>query len=65
MLRIYVRTRLVKAFGYDDWFMVAALLSHIGFAVSDIVLAGCSTSANPSVSRRAPLAAFTGGLEDI
>ncbi|KAF1846663.1 uncharacterized protein K460DRAFT_356309 [Cucurbitaria berberidis CBS 394.84] len=32
VLRVYVRARIVKAFGYDDAFMVFALLSHIMFA---------------------------------
>ncbi|CAO2654833.1 Nn.00g115660.m01.CDS01 [Neocucurbitaria sp. VM-36] len=31
-LRVYVRTFIVKAFGYDDAFMVFALLAHIMFA---------------------------------
>lgn len=26
LLRIYVRLRLVKAFGWDDWFMVLAMV---------------------------------------
>ena len=33
VLRVYVRTRLVKAFGWDDAFMVGACAAHIGFAV--------------------------------
>ncbi|KAH6614235.1 hypothetical protein C7974DRAFT_321456 [Boeremia exigua] len=35
-LRVYVRTRLVKAFGWDDFFMVWALLFHIMFATCAI-----------------------------
>lgn len=27
LLRVYTRTRIVKAFGWDDFFMVAALVS--------------------------------------
>lgn len=34
MLRVYVRTCMVKAFGWDDIFMVLALFAHIMFAVS-------------------------------
>ncbi|KAF2191951.1 hypothetical protein K469DRAFT_556288 [Zopfia rhizophila CBS 207.26] len=36
MMRIYVRLRLVRAFGWDDWFMVAAMLTHIMFATCSI-----------------------------
>lgn len=36
VLRVYVRTRLVKAFGWDDFFMVCALLFHIMFATCAI-----------------------------
>ncbi|KAL5118109.1 hypothetical protein ACEQ8H_003944 [Pleosporales sp. CAS-2024a] len=32
VLRIYVRTCLVKAFGWDDFFMVLALCAHVMFA---------------------------------
>lgn len=32
VLRVYVRTFIVKAFGWDDVWMVLALLSHIMFA---------------------------------
>ena len=28
VLRVYVRTRIVKAFGWDDFFMVCALVSY-------------------------------------
>ncbi|KAF2032657.1 hypothetical protein EK21DRAFT_60357 [Setomelanomma holmii] len=35
-LRVYVRSCLVKAFGWDDAFMVFALLSHIVFATCAI-----------------------------
>ncbi|KAJ4301670.1 hypothetical protein N0V90_003763 [Kalmusia sp. IMI 367209] len=36
LLRVYVRIRLVRAFGWDDAFMVTALAFHIMFAVSAI-----------------------------
>lgn len=36
MLRIYVRIRMVKAFGWDDGWMVFAMLSHIMFATCAI-----------------------------
>ncbi|KAF2631059.1 hypothetical protein BU25DRAFT_360897 [Macroventuria anomochaeta] len=36
VLRVYVRTRIVKAFGWDDFFMVWALLFHIMFATCAI-----------------------------
>ncbi|KAF1839424.1 hypothetical protein BDW02DRAFT_635709 [Decorospora gaudefroyi] len=35
-LRVYVRAQIVKAFGADDWWMVAALLAHIMFATCAI-----------------------------
>ncbi|KAF1919770.1 hypothetical protein BDU57DRAFT_152359 [Ampelomyces quisqualis] len=35
-LRIYVRTCLVRAFGWDDFFMVLALFAHIMFATCAI-----------------------------
>ncbi|KAH7398380.1 hypothetical protein BKA66DRAFT_201402 [Pyrenochaeta sp. MPI-SDFR-AT-0127] len=35
-LRVYVRARIVKAFGYDDAWMVFALLAHIMFVGSAI-----------------------------
>jgi pseudouridine-5'-phosphate glycosidase len=31
-----VRARIVKAFGADDWFMVAALCAHVMFATCAI-----------------------------
>jgi hypothetical protein len=40
-LRCFVRVRMVKAFGLDDWLMVIATVSHINGAikyVSDIGL---------------------------
>ncbi|GME36641.1 putative integral membrane protein [Neofusicoccum parvum] len=36
VLRVYVRLGVVKAFGIDDWFMVAATLTHIMFATCAI-----------------------------
>ncbi|KAF2873339.1 hypothetical protein BDV95DRAFT_338719 [Massariosphaeria phaeospora] len=36
VLRIYVRVRIVKAFGWDDAWMVSALLTHIMFATCAI-----------------------------
>ncbi|ORY19021.1 hypothetical protein BCR34DRAFT_472692 [Clohesyomyces aquaticus] len=36
VLRVYVRTRLVKAFGWDDAWMVFAMLCHIFFATAAI-----------------------------
>lgn len=30
-LRVYVRLKIVKAFGVDDYFMVAALVSHVKY----------------------------------
>ncbi|KAH9881933.1 hypothetical protein J1614_001104 [Plenodomus biglobosus] len=36
VLRIYVRTFIVKAFGWDDGFMVLALCSHVMFATCAI-----------------------------
>ncbi|KAF2734995.1 hypothetical protein EJ04DRAFT_601935 [Polyplosphaeria fusca] len=36
MLRLYVRIRLVKAFGWDDAWMTGALLGHIMFATCAI-----------------------------
>lgn len=36
VLRVYVRLGIVKAFGIDDWFMVAATLTHIMFATCAI-----------------------------
>lgn len=37
-LRAYVRTCMVRAFGMDDWFMLAAAISYILFAT--VVLLG-------------------------
>lgn len=37
-LRTYVRVRMVKAFGPDDWFMLLAAISYILFAT--VVLLG-------------------------
>jgi hypothetical protein len=36
VLRIYVRTVIVKAFGWDDAWMVFALLAHIMFTACAI-----------------------------
>jgi hypothetical protein len=36
LLRIYVRLRLVRAFGWDDAFMIIALLFQILFTVAAI-----------------------------
>ncbi|KAJ4337031.1 hypothetical protein N0V95_008447 [Ascochyta clinopodiicola] len=36
VLRVYVRTRIVKAFGWDDFFMVFALLFNVMFATCAI-----------------------------
>ncbi|KAI4623708.1 uncharacterized protein J4E88_009345 [Alternaria novae-zelandiae] len=36
VLRVYVRARIVKAFGADDWWMVAALCAHVMFATCAI-----------------------------
>ncbi|GIJ89206.1 hypothetical protein Asppvi_008136 [Aspergillus pseudoviridinutans] len=39
-LRCFVRARIVRAFGLDDWTMVAAMALNLGFAICTLV--GCS-----------------------
>lgn len=37
LLRAYVRTQMVKAFGLDDWFMMVATITFILFATCVMV----------------------------
>lgn len=62
VLRVYVRLGVVKAFGIDDWFMVAATVRPRSEKLPDFVSLTAFASLRTSCSQHAPLAASTTAL---